>query len=462
MVPLTLSTGCQPASCAILSKMEINPHAHTPFRLTSTGELNGCLAQLGLGLAVADDTSALLTPVAGALNAMCIQPMEGCDSETDGSPGELTLRRYRRFAEGGAGMIWVEACAVTLDCRANPRQLCLTTKNRQAFSDLVKGMRQWAADAFGHEHRPYLVLQITHSGRYTRPDPVIAFHDPLLDPARGVPEDWPVVSDGELEAIEDAFVASAGLAFEVGFDAVDVKSCHRYLVNELLAAHTREGSYGGSYENRTRFVRNVVRRVAELRGGAIASRINACDAHPYPYSWGTDRSDPTKPDFDEPVRLVRELCDLGVGLLNVTAGNPYFSPHVNRPYDKCLMGREAPRENPMVGVVRLLECSRAIQRAAPDVPVVGSGLSWLRHFWPQAASSAIRAGWMRMIGLGRQAFAYPAFAREIMETGELARNHACVTCSRCSELMRAGKAAGCVPFDREVYGPLYDEIRGAQ
>jgi 2,4-dienoyl-CoA reductase-like NADH-dependent reductase (Old Yellow Enzyme family) len=243
---------------------------------------------------------------------------------------------------------------------------------------------------------------------------------------------------------------------------VDVKSCHRYLISELLAAHTREGHYGGSYENRTRFVKNVVKRIAEdvLDGRAVASRLNACDAHPYPYGWGTDRDDPSKPDFTEPIELVRELRDLGVGLLNVTAGNPYFSPHVNRPYDKCLIGRESPPENPMVGVVRLLECAREIQKSVPDVPVVGSGLSWLRHLWPLAASSAISEGWMRMIGLGRQAFAYPGFAREIVETSSLARGHVCVTCSRCSELMRAGKVAGCVPFDREVYGPLYDDIRG--
>lgn len=442
--------------------MRFDRHKHSPFHVKNVDELNSAFAQLGLDLAAKNDHSALLAPVLGSPNSMCIQPMEGCDSEADGSPGELTLRRYRRFAEGGAGMIWVEACAVSLDCRANPRQLCLTPRNKAAFADMVDGIRRWAAEAMGADHKPYLVLQITHSGRYTRPHPVIAFHDPLLDPARGVPEDYPVITDGELEAIEDDFAASAKLAFEVGFDAVDVKSCHRYLISELLAAHTREGHYGGNYENRTRFVKNVVRRIAEdvLDGGAVACRLNACDAHPYPYGWGTDRDDPSKPDFTEPIELVRELRDLGVGLLNVTAGNPYFSPHVNRPYDKCLMGQKHPPESQMTGVARLLECAREIQKSVPDVPVVGSGLSWLRHLWPLAASSAISEGWMRMIGLGRQAFAYPGFAREIVETGSLARGHVCVTCSRCSELMRAGKVAGCVPFDREVYGPLYEDIRG--
>jgi 2,4-dienoyl-CoA reductase-like NADH-dependent reductase (Old Yellow Enzyme family) len=452
--------------------MKLNRDAHAPFRLTSIEELNSAFAELGLDLEVADDTSALAKP-----SSFCIQPMEGCDAEADGSPGELTRRRYRRFAAGGAGMIWVEACAVTLGCRANPRQLCLTPQNKSSFVSLIAEIQRAAAESMGVSHRPFLVLQITHSGRYTRPDPVIAFHDPLLDPARGVPEDYPVITDGELEEIEEAFEASAKLAFEVGFDAVDVKSCHRYLINELLAAHTRPGNYGGSYENRTRFVKNVVKRIVKgLDGGGfeipphqVACRVNACDAHPYPYSWGTDQSDPTKPDFEEPKRLVRELCDLGVSLINVTAGNPYFSPHVNRPYDRRLpprgvvSGQGCPETtSPLVGVARLLECAREIQQTVPEVPVVGSGLSWLRHFWPQAASSAIRGGWMQIVGLGRQAFAYPGFAKEIMETGALARNHVCVTCSRCSELMSAGKMVGCVPFDREVYGPLYEEMRGAR
>lgn len=441
--------------------MTLDRNLHEPFKLGSIDEVSAAFGELGLDLKIEADTSALLAPTAGAPNAMCIQPMEGCDSEPDGSPGELTRRRYLRFAAGGAGMIWVEACTITLDCRANPRQLCLTPQNKASFADLVNDMRRTAADAFGAGHNPYLVLQITHSGRYTRPDPVIAFHDPLLDPARGVPGDWPPITDAELEKAEDDFVASAKLAYDVGFDAVDVKACHRYLLNELLAAHTRPGVYGGSYENRTRFIRNVVKRVAEL-GGTVACRINACDAHPHPYSWGTDQDDPAKPDFEEPVRLVRELRELGVSLLNVTAGNPYFSPHVNRPYDKALIGRDYPNENPLVGVTRLLECSRAIQQAVPDVPVVGSGLSWLRQFWPQAASAAIRTGWMRMIGLGRQAFAYPGFASEIMETGGLARNHVCVTCSRCSELMRAGKTTGCALFDREIYGSLYSQLQSVR
>ncbi|HUU12820.1 MAG TPA: flavin oxidoreductase/NADH oxidase, partial [Terriglobia bacterium] len=56
-------------------------------------------------------------------NSLAIHPMEGCDGELDGRPGELTIRRYRRFGAGGAKLIWFEACAVAPEGRANPRQL---------------------------------------------------------------------------------------------------------------------------------------------------------------------------------------------------------------------------------------------------------------------------------------------------------------------------------------------------
>lgn len=442
----------------------ISPDTHTRFDFTDLSELGLALAQLGVELSLDEDTSPLGSKTAlPSPNSMCIQPMEGCDAEPDGSPGELTLRRYRRFAEGGAGIIWVEACAVTLDCRANPRQLCLTPDNRPAFESLAADIRRWAGSALGADYRPFLVLQITHSGRYTRsgsrPEPVIAFHDPILDPTRGITEDYPVVTDDELERIEDAFEAAARLAFRAGFDAVDVKACHRYLISELLAAHTRPGQYGGSYENRTRFLRNVVSRIASL-GGAVACRFNAFDAHPYPYGWGVDRQDPAVPDTSEPTRLAKELVEWGVVLLNATAGNPYFTPHVNRPYDRNVQGNAAFPQHPLVGVSNLLKCARQIQQAVPDVPVVGSGFSWLRHFWPAVASAAIRAGWMRIAGLGREAFAFPGFAREVIETGRIQPRHCCIACSRCSELMRAGKPTGCVPFDADVYGRLYKQIGG--
>ncbi|MGB9620412.1 MAG: NADH:flavin oxidoreductase, partial [Armatimonadota bacterium] len=400
---------------------------------------------------------------------MGIQPMEGCDGAPDGAPDELTFRRYRRFAAGGAGLLWFEACAVVPEGRANPRQLWLHAENKGEFARLLEESRKAAEESMGSGHRPFTVLQLTHSGRYSRPSgdpqPIIAMHDPLLDADRGLPPDYPLVTDDYLEMLEDRFVEAAKLAYEVGFDAVDIKSCHRYLLNELLAAHTREGRYGGSYENRTRFLKNVVSKVRDAVGPEriIACRLGIYDAHPYPYGWGVDPDEPGRPNLDEPKRLARELCELGVKIINITMGNPYFNPHVNRPYDRPVEGGVYPNEHPLVGVDRLInlthQVAQDVSSAGADIVLVGSGYSWLRNLWPYVAAANILRGSMRIVGLGRQAFAYPAFAREIIETGRLERRHTCIACSSCTQIMRDGGRTGCVPFDSQVYGPIYREGR---
>ena len=447
----------------------IQSNIHAPFRLADLNELRDAVAQLGLDISVEEDTSYLARTVSVAdrvvPNSMCIQPMEGCDGTADGAPDTLTFRRYRRFAAGGAGLLWFEACAVVPEGRANPRQIWLHHDTKDEFARLLEECRKAAVESMGDEHTPFAVLQLTHSGRYSRPvdepAPVLAFHDPLLDADRGIPADYPVISDDELEGLEDAYVAAAKLAFEAGFDAVDVKSCHRYLLNELLAAHTRKGRYGGSYENRTRFLRNVVGKILAEVGAdrTVTCRLGIHDAHPYPYGWGMDKDDPSKPDLSEPKRLVQELHELGMPMIDITMGNPYFNPHINRPYDRPVEGADYPHEHPLVGVARLIGLTREIQRHVPEMVVVGSGYSWLRNLWPHVAAANIRDGNMRIVGVGRQAFAYPGFAKEILETGKLERRHTCIACSSCTQIMRDGGRTGCVPFDSEVYGPIYREGR---
>jgi len=453
----------------------IQRNAHAPFRFATIDELRHAIELLGLSIALEEDTSYLAraASVAGRLlpNSMAVHPMEGCDSTPDGAPGPLTFRRYARLGAGGAGLLWFEACAVVPEGRANPRQLMLTRANRDQFARLLEGLPDHRPDdGAGFRNPapssgPFTVLQLTHSGRYSRPiddpKPVIAYHDPLLDADRHIPPDYPIITDDELERLEDAWVEAAKLAFEVGFDAVDIKSCHRYLINELLAARTREGRYGGSYENRTRLLRSVVGKVMAIAppGRIVTCRLGIHDAHPYPYGWGMDSNDPSRPNLEEPKRLVRELCDMGMPLINITIGNPYFRPHVNRPYDRPVEGGEYPDEHPLVGVERLIGLTREVQEFVPEMAVVGTGFSWLRNLWPYVASACLRDGAMRIVGLGRQAFAYPGFAREIVETGKLERRHTCIGCSGCTQIMRDGGTTGCVPFDSEVYGPIYRQGR---
>lgn len=399
-----------------------------------------------------------------APNCLAVLPMEGCDSNPDGSPSELTKRRYHRFFTGGAGIAWFEANAVVIEGKANPRAMMLTDENKESFKEFLKECNEMAEKENGY--RPLSILQLTHSGRYSRPvekpAPIIAQHDPLLDPRVGLTADSPVVTDEYLDNLIAHYVHSALLAKEVGFDGVDIKACHRYLVSELLASHTREGKYGGSFENRTRFLLDTIKAVREAVGDdfIIASRFNVFDAHPYPYGFGVAKDDAWKFDEEEPLELVRLMCKAGVDLLSNSAGNPYFShPEVTRPFDSPTIGGETPDEHPLLSIERLFGFTRKIQEAAGEVPVIGNGYSWLRQFAPNAGAYNLEKGHIKMVGMGRSSFAYPNAPRDILNEGAMDPKKCCIACSKCTQIMRDKGRTGCVIKDSELYVPLYREAR---
>jgi 2,4-dienoyl-CoA reductase (NADPH2) len=438
--------------------------AHERFRFETVDQIRHRVAELGLDLEFDENLSPLSRRVwvgdRQTSNALAVQPMEGCDGERDGRPGALTVRRYERFVRGGAGLLWFEATAIEHAGRANPRQLMIDRQTLPHFRRMLQHTLDVGRQAYGDDWQPLTVLQLTFSGRYSKPDgqpaPVIAHHDGVLDRAMGIPAGHPLISDNELDAMQDRYVQAAALAWEAGFDAVDLKSCHRYLLSELLAAHTRPGPYGGSFENRTRMhyalVERIRERVPELM---VTMRLNGYDGHPYPWGWGVSEEDPTIPDLREPIRLVRGLYERGVRMVNVTAGNPYYTPHINRPYDTPVPGGRLPDEHPLRGVARIVDVARQIKQAVPEMVIVGSGYSWLRQFLGHAAAAVLRCGDADLIGVGREAFAYPDFARDLLRQGSLDPKKCCITCSRCTQIMRDGGQSGCVVFDREVYGPIY-------
>jgi 2,4-dienoyl-CoA reductase (NADPH2) len=334
----------------------------------------------------------------------------------------------------------------------------------ESFRWLLQHSLEVARKANGADFRPLTVLQCAHSGRYSRPidkpAPIIAHHDGLLDKVLNVPPDQPVISDDELDRLQDRYVEAARLAKEAGFDAVDIKSCHRYLLSELLAAHTRPGKYGGSFENRTRFLLSVVERIhAEAPGIMVTTRLNIYDGHPYPWGWGVSQENPKIENLRESLMLVKMLQERGLVLLNATAGNPYFTPQINRPYDIPIVGGKTPEEHPLEGVARIIHQARQTQQTAPEMVIIGSGYSWLRQFMGHAAAAAVKRGWVKMIGVGRGGFAYPDFARDLIQTGKLDPKKVCITCSKCTQIMRDHGPTGCVIRDREVYAPIYNEGR---
>ncbi len=432
------------------------------FHFRTLDEFRAGTERLGVELPASDDVSVLAEPVEiGDLrtpNRFAVQPMEGFDAGADGSPGKLALRRYARYATGGFGLIWFEATAILREARSNPHQLWLHKGNVGAYAKLVAATRKAAREAFGHEI--VMVIQLTHSGRYSKPEgkpePIIAHHSPVLDPKHDLPPDYPLVTDDYLDRLRDTYVAAARLAAEAGFDGVDVKSCHRYLVSELLASFTREGRYGGSFENRTRLLRESLGAIKEsVPGVFVTTRMNAYDAIDHPYGFGVDRDDCRVPDLAEPLRLAKELCDVGIPVLNVSIGNPYFNPHYGRPYDFPIAGFTVPDEHPLEGIARFVGITRAIQQAHPGLPVVGSGYSWLRQFAPNVAAGVIRSGGATLVGMGRGAFAYPGAPKDVLETGRMDPAKCCVTCSGCTQIMRDGGRTGCVVRDSEIYGPEY-------
>jgi NADPH2 dehydrogenase len=468
------------------------------FKYKSADDLEAENARLGIDLRFCDDLRPVFQPIAigGRIagNRWCIHPMEGCDGELDGRPGELTFRRYLRFGAGGAKFIWGEACAVVEEARATPRQITLNESTKSDFARIVADCRNAHREANGDDSDLLFGLQLTHSGRYSR-RPILATHDPILDSrtvvdrksGRTVTPDYPIISDDELKRLVDDYVAAARLAIEVGFDFIDVKQCHRYLLNELLGARNRPGPFGGSYENRTRLARDIIRavRAAVPAHVIIATRINIFDGTPFhkaandagapdAYSlplangWGMSEDDPFTVELTEPLRWIAEMRSLGVTLVNATMGNPYAQPHYGRPFETPPSdGYESP-EHPLIGVDRHFKATEAIQRENPDLAIVGTGYSYLQEFLPQAAAANVRDGRVSIVGVGRATLAQPDWVRQLLDNGKLDRKRVCRTFSYCTALMRAKNhpmgqyPTGCPPFDKEAYGEIWKEVQQLQ
>jgi len=438
----------------------VQPDTHRRFLYREPSELQRDMASLELAIPWDDDPSPLLAPLAIGRhtlpNRLAVQPMEGFDSAPGGGPGEQAFRRYKRYAEGGSGLIWFEATSVAAEALSNPHQLFLHEGNVAEFGRLVAETRQAARDSLGPSYTPLLILQLTHSGRWSRPgkarQPLIAHHFDVLDGIVGIEKDHPVVSDDELDRLQGVFVNAARLAAMAGFDGVDMKACHGYLNSELLAAHTREGRYGGSLENRTRFLLETVERIrAEVPDLLVTSRMNVFDGLPHPYGFGVARDDPDKPDLPEPLMVLESLQKLGCPLANITLGIPYCRPHLGRPFNRAVPGSPSAPEHPLVGVARFLALTSTLQKTLPELPLVGTGYSWLRHYFPHVGAAAVREGRAAIVGVGRMAFAYPDFARDLADKGALDPRKSCVGCSGCTELMKAGQHTGCVVRDGELY-----------
>lgn len=448
-------------------------------RLRTIGGLRARLEELGLALGVDDAVEpAPDGPLARPLevdglrigNRFCILPMEGWDGTAEGRPTDLVRRRWQRFGQSGAKLVWGgEAVAVRADGRANPHQLRIGPDTIDDLGELRQDLVDAHLDATGAVDDLVVGLQLTHSGRWSRPHgppaPVLAYHHPILDArVEGAPACEPL-SDDALDELVGDYVEAARLAHDAGFDFVDVKACHGYLGHELLSAVDRPGRYGGPLERRAAFLLEVVRAVRNAVPGLhVGVRLSVFDLVPfrpgddgvgqpqvsppeaYPFAFGGDGTG-TGVDLAEPLWLVDRLAEAGVRLLCVTAGSPYYVPHVQRPAFFPPSDGYAPPEDPIVGVARLVAAAREITARHADVVVVGSGYSYLQEWVAHVAQHEVRTGGVHAVGLGRMALSYPDLPADVLAGRPLDRARLCRTFSDCTTAPRNGLVSGCYPLD---------------
>ena len=408
-------------------------------------------------------------------NRFCILPMEGWDGTPDGLPTEYTGRRWANFGLSGAKLIWGgEAVAVRHDGRANPNQLVIQDSTLKGLDQLRTTLLQAHQEHHGASDDLLVGLQLTHSGRFARPnqktktEPMVLYRHPLLEEIYQVGEDINVITDAQIEDLIGEFVRAARQAYEIGFEFVDIKHCHGYLGHEFLSAYSRPGPYGGSFENRTRFLRQIVAGIrAEAPGLMIGVRVSAFDFPPfrsgedgvgqlleykdengeYPFAFGGSRKNPLEIDFDEPVRFLKLLESLDIELVNLSAGSPYYNPHMQRPAYFPPSDGYSPPEDPLVGVARQINAVSKLKASFPGLAIVGTGYSYLQDWLPNVAQYVVRNKMVDFVGLGRMALSYPEMPADVISGKSLARKKICRTFSDCTTAPRNGLISGCYPLD---------------
>lgn len=421
-------------------------------------------------------------------NRFCILPMEGWDGTTEGEPSDLTRRRWRNFGISGAKFIWGgEAVAVRPDGRANPNQLLILERTQKSLARLREDLIAAHRERFGpHADRDLFVgLQLTHSGRFARPrlhdrpEPLAAYAHPYLD--RRFPGGVRELTDAEIDRLIDDFVRAASLAAGAGFRFVDIKHCHGYLGHELLSACDRVGRFGGSLDNRTRFLRNVIDGIRTVAPGlGIAVRLSAFDTVPYRkdpngvgtpetpsagyrYAFGLLVGECLNEALDEARQVLRLLEDKQVPWICVTAGSPYYNPHLQRPAFFPPIDGYLPPEDPLKGVARHIAATAILKREFPSLVFVGSGYSYLQEWLPHVGQYNVREGLTDFVGLGRMVLAYPDLPADVLGGRPLRRKSFCRTFSDCTTGPRLGLVSGCYPLD-PFYGahPDADRLREAK
>ena len=462
--------------------------------LKTVGDFRAHCASLGIDLpcedSIATGDSPLAQPVPDVTvngkrigNRVAIHPMEGWDGTTTGGVTEEMRRRWQRFGESGAKLICgAEAMAVRPDGRANPNQIIIIEQNKAGLAELMGILKKAHAERYGTSDDLVVGFQLTHSGRFCKPngktiyEPRVAFRHPILDAKFKVTSDAQVFTDDEIERLIEDYIRAAQIAWDVGADFVDIKHCHGYLLHEFLSAHTRPGKFGGSFENRTRILRDIVSGIrasgkpiefgvrlsmfdkvphrpdpALSVPGKLGPGIPEEHAHalPYRYGFGVNQNDPTQIDLTETFQFVELCAQLGVKILNTTAGSPYYTPHIQRPAAYPPSDGYQPAYDPLIDIERQVQVVRQLRtKASKEMLIVASGLSYLQEYLPHVSQYLLRNGWADIIGIGRAVLSYPHMLVDAASKGELEKRFICRTFSDCTTAPRNGLISGCYPLDK--------------
>ena len=473
----------------------------TPFKLTRIPSLKTVddfrkhVASLGIELPVDDQIlRAPESPLGQAVegvnvngkrigNRIAIQPMEGWDGTITGGVTEEMIRRWQRFGESGAKLIFGgEAMAVRADGRANPNQLIINDENKSGIAKLRETLLAAHKERYGTTDDLVIGFQLTHSGRFCRPNDKkrwesrVAYRHPILDKKFNVTSDDQVLSDPEVEQLVESYVRATQVASEMGADFVDLKHCHGYLLHEFLSAHTRAGKYGGSFENRTRILREIVGGIrASGNKIDIGVRLSAFDfipfkpdpdlsqpgklgpgipeefSHclPYRYAFGVNQSNPVEYDLTETFRFAELCVELGIKLLNLSAGSPYYNPHIQRPAAYPPSDGYQPAHDPLIDVARQIDVTRQVKaHIGSKLVIIGTAYSYLQEYLPHVAQFVVRNGWTDLIGLGRMTLSYPNILTDAIGQGTVTPRFICRTFSDCTTAPRNGLISGCYPLDK--------------
>ncbi|WP_333813881.1 NADH:flavin oxidoreductase [Muricomes intestini] len=381
-----------------------------------------------------------------AQNRFFIQAME-CNMEDEtGNPSEETIQRYCELAEGGAGLISLEAISVTRECRARDNQLTIMPGNEEALTELVRRV---------HEANPktLFIFQLTHSGEISNPE----FSKRVTpNPLPGYGGE--LLTEEDVERIMDSYVTAAKIAYDAGADGIDMKLCHGYLGSQMIRPHNdRNWKYGGSWENRSRFAYELIERIREAVPDTdflVGSKISAWEG--FPGGFGTDGPHSPIMDLTEPIKLIQGLEARGANFFIQSAGSPSITVSLTQ-VDKHI---------PYYAYLHQYWAKEFRKALKPETVVIGSNFSPFRSgrnglcAVTEEESNLLNYGaWCidndvcDMVALGRQSFADPYLPRKV-EEGKESEIKWCLLCDSCLELLIQQSRVGCCVYDKASHEEL--------